>query len=332
MRGVRVVHVLDLTGETVPWDVIASCRACLDIGEVEQRVIVIGSSRAASDAREMGVTVSAQFCPPLGRVDAGVSGMSRAWRDIAAGFEPTAVQTWSVEATKLAEAVCGGVAVIESAPGLMVPGVDVSRREAMRGELGVREGESVVLLATDQAGVGDARRFAGIMGVLELDGIVALGVMSDRTETHGRGVLFLANFKRQWDVTAVRVPPMTMLAAADVVLWDQGDNAQSDSARAAMATGGSARAAACAGIPVVTTDSPLARGIVGPVAEHLIAADGSLPNLAAKIMQLVKDEPLHRRVGETLKASGVGAAMAEQRARLLQRWGGVVRARELVGA
>jgi hypothetical protein len=177
-------------------------------------------------------------------------------------------------------------------------------------------------MATDRPGVGDARRLAGLVGVLHLADIPTVGLASSRSDNFRRAARFLRGFSRAWDVIPLASPPHLVLAAADVVLYDQGDTLTDDSGPG-VPTGGLASAAAAAGIPFVTTNTPIGRRIAGPVGDTVLARTSLMPEFARVTVPLCESAERRAETGARLRAHALSTG--ELLDALMDRWNASMR-------
>lgn len=321
-RPPRVLHVIDLPG--AGWDSLSAAAHCAATlaGEADQRLLLIGDAHAARDAAAFGLIPTYRICPPLNRLAAAVAPLDRLFRSLARVAPVDIVHVWSDSARVICrETLAFTLPITQSDPApfvqlpttAAVPGDRAAIRSAHR----IGDHEVAVLLAADRPGVGDARRFAGLVGILHLAGITTVGLASSRCDNARRAARFLRGFHREWDVIPLSSPPHLSLPAADVVIYDQGDTLTADSGPGPR-TGGIVVAAAAAGIPVVATDSPLARRLLGPLAQNLIAANGLMPELARIMVPLCESRERRETVGRELRA--LSPSFLSPTSTVLQRW------------
>jgi hypothetical protein len=313
-----VLHVVDMPG--AGWDALAAAARCArEIGG-DQRLLLLGDRHAAADAAVFGLAPTRTAAPPLRRLDAAVGTLDRAVAQLHREAPIGLIQVWSDSARILCrETFAYEFPINQEDPGPFVAGATTaasSSREALRAELGIAPHEIAILMATDRPGIGDARRFAGLIGVFHLADFPAVGIASSRTDNYRRAARFLRGFHRAWDVIPVSSPPLTLVAAADIVFYDQGDTLTADGGPG-VATGGAAYAAAAMGLPVFAVNSPVARRLLAPLGGEAIAANGLLPELARVAVPLCQSAACRRDAGERLRAyaPSVVAGAAELAAR-----------------
>jgi len=291
--------VIDFPG--AGWDALAAAAWCARSIACEQRLLLIGDHQASADARWFGLEADFRVCPPMNRLAAGVGPLNRALRDIRAAWPVDALHTWSDSARVICrEILAFDLPIVQEDPAPFATRHPVGTRAAARSALGIADHEAALLLASDRPGVGDTRRLAGLVGVLHLADFPTVGVACTRCDTFRRSARLLRGFGHGWDVIPLRPPPLTALAAADVVLLDQGDTLTADSGPG-HPSGGVVFAAGAAGIPVVAVQSPLVRRLLGPLCDTLCAKDGSLPELARVALPLCTDAAARARAGSLLR-------------------------------
>lgn len=294
-----MLHVIDLPG--AGWDALAAAARCVQTLAADQRLMLIGDSHAAADAAAFGLKPDYRLCPPLNRLPAAVGPLDRTLKSVAAVWPIDIVHVWSDSARVLCRQTVGySLPITQEDPAPFTPSPRPLARAAARAALGIAEHETALLLAADRPGVGDARRFAGLVGVLHLAEYAAVGIASARSDTYRRAARFLRGFNHAWDVVPLHTPPHVTLAAADIVIYDQGDSLTAD-AGPGPRTGGIILAAGALGIPVVTTPSPLSRRLLGPLAQELIAGDGAMPEIARLTVPLCTDADRRHAAGERLR-------------------------------
>jgi hypothetical protein len=292
-----VLHIIDMPG--AGWDALAAAERCARTLDADQRLLLIGDKDAAADAAAFGLEADYRLCPPLNRLAAAVSPFDRLLKDASRSWPVDLVHVWSDSARVLCRETIGfDLPIVQEDPAPFVK-TTVGREEA-RAALGIAPGEVALVLASDRAGVGDARRFTGMVGVLSLAEYNVVGVACTRSDTFRRAARFLRGFMHHWDVVPVSTPPHTSLAAADIVCYDQGDSLTAD-AGPGPRTGGVVFAAGALGIPVVTTPSPLSRRLLGPLAPDLITASGAMPEVSRLTLPLCSDAAHRAEVGGRLR-------------------------------
>jgi hypothetical protein len=295
-----VLHVIDLPG--AGWDALAAAANCAAALDNRQRILLIGDGQAGRDAAAFGLAPARRLCPPLNRLSTAVGPLDLAFKELDRESPIDVVHVWSDSARVLCrEALAYTFPITQEDPGRFVLTTQTCPRAAARAALGVADHETAILLASDRPEVGDARRLAGLVGILHLAEHATVGLASSRSDNFRRAARFLRGFNRDWDVIALSTPPHLSLAAADIVLYDQGDTLTAD-AGPGPRTGGVVVAAAAAGIPVVAVDTSLTRRLLGPLAGELLAPSGLLPDLARALVPLSQNSDRRTEVGRRLLA------------------------------
>lgn len=312
----RVLHIIDLPG--AGWDALSAAAHCAETLETDQHLLLISDSDSCADAASFGLRPDYRICPPLNRLAAAVAPLDRLFRALAAAAPVDVIQVWSDSARVLCRETLGyTVPIVQEDPSAFVRPIDLDQRASARAALRITDHETAVLLAADRPGAGDARRHAGLVGILHLANIPTVGIASSRCDNARRAARFLRGFHRAWDCISVPTPPHVSLAAADIVLYDQGDTLTSDSGPGPR-TGGIAIAAARAGLPVIAVDTPLTRRLIGPLGPSLLAHSGRMPEIARVLVPLCESTERRRTIGEELKAHA--ATLCTPTSSLLSRW------------
>lgn len=297
-----VLHVIDLP--SAGWDALASAALCARELNVSQRLVLIGDRRAGADAAAFGLAPDRHLSPPLRSLTTAVRLLDRAVTELHRESPIGVVHVWSDSARVLCRQTIGYTyPLTQEDPGPLVPSPTaqaLAARATLRAELGISDNEVALLLATDRPGVGDARRFAGLVGVLHLADIPTVGLAPARSDYFRRAARFLRGFNRAWDVIPLRSPAHLVLAAADAVFYDQGDTLTAAGGPGAP-TGGLAFAAAAAGIPVVTIDSPLGRRLAGPLGGEVLARTSLMPEFARVTVPLCESAQRRAETGARLR-------------------------------
>ncbi len=313
-RRRRVLHVVDLPG--AGWDALAAAAHCAQTLPADQRLLLIGDRTATTDAAAFGLRPEYRLCPPLNRLAAAVGPFDRLVRNVSRAWPIDIVHVWSDSSRVLCRETLGfGLPLVQEDPALFTPGTLPNDRAGVRSSLGIAPHETAVLLASDRPGVGDTRRFTGLIGLLALAELPAVGIASSRGDSFRRAARFMRGFHRHWDVIAIGSPPQAALAGADMVIYDQGDSLTAD-AGPGPRTGGIVLAAGALGIPVVTTDSPLARRLTGPLAPRALAKGGALPEVATLTLPLATNPNLRASAGRELRDHAATLAAPQ----LMDRW------------
>lgn len=310
----RVLHVIDQPG--AGWDALAAAARCAQTLPADQRLLLIGDRTAAADAAAFGLRPDYRLCPPLNRLAAAVGPFDRLIKSVSRAWPIDVVHVWSDSARVLCRETMGfSLPLVQEDPAPFAPSVLLQDRANTRSALGVAAHETALLLASDRPGVGDTRRFTGLIGLLALAELAVVGIASSRGDSFRRAARFMRGFQRHWDVIPISAPPQTVLAAADIVIYDQGDSLTAD-AGPGPRTGGTVMAAGALGIPIVTSDSPLAHRLAGPLAQRAIATNGVLPELAKLTLPLATDPSVRAQAGRDLQAHTVSLTAPA----LLARW------------
>lgn len=314
--GPNVLHVIDLPG--AGWDALAAAARCARELPARQRLLLIGDRHAQADAASLGLVPDRSVSPPLGTLATAVAPLDRAFAELDRQTPVEAVHVWSDSARVLCRQTLGyAVPIVQEEPGPLAAPAPIAQRALLRARLGIADDECAVLLATDRAGVGDARRFAGLVGILQLADIPTVGVASNRSNNYRRAARFLRGFGRAWDVIPVSGPPAALVAAADAVMYDQGDTLSADGGPGTP-TGGTALSAALAGIPVVTTTSEVGRSIAGPLQEQVLTRHGLLPEFARVLVPLCESRERRLEVGAALRRHA--RSVSRPLSGVLDRW------------
>jgi len=314
-----VLHIVDMPG--AGWDALAAAARCAATETAEQRLLLIGDHAAAADAAAFGLQPEYRLCPPLNRLPAAVGPLDRLMKSVQRSWPADVVHVWSDSARVLCrETLAYSLPITQEDPAPYAPALAPLDRAKARAAMGVAPHETAVLLAADRPGVGDARRFAGMVGVLALAEYTVVGVASRSSDSFRRAARFLRGFNRVWDVVPLATPPHLAVSGADIVVYDQGDSLVGD-AGPGPRTGGVVHAAAALGIPVITTDSPLARRLLRPLAAELVAPDGTMPEIARLTAPLCADAARRAALGARLR----DLLAHSDRPRMDDRWSAALR-------
>lgn len=301
----RILHVIDLPG--AGWDSLVAARRCAAHLPADQRLLLIGDGQAARDAASLGLAPDYRLCPPLNRLPAVVGPLDALFKAVNRSWPVDVLHVWSDSARVLCrETFAFDIPITQQDPGPLAT-LDTADRERARAALGINQGETAVMLASDRPGVGDARRFTGMIGVLHLCKLPIVGLLSSRSDNYRRAARFTRGFDRVWDIVPFCTPPHCLLPAADVLYYDQGDTLTADAGPGRL-TGGIAYAAALLGIPFVTTPSSLASRVLGPCSDELLAAGGLMPEITEPLMPLCVDPARRLRAGERLRQHALTAS------------------------
>jgi hypothetical protein len=176
------------------------------------------------------------------------------------------------------------------------------------GPVGGAEGWTLIALLGDAAGGADARRFAFALGLLYTTGRRVAGVVPAGAGQRRRAARFVRAHGRQWGLVEWSGPMERAAAACDVALAD-------GSAPAAVL----ATLCAAQGVPVVARDDgDTMAQLLGDVGEACLAAGGGAAAAAAKLLPLVEDAALRRRVGARLRECAARAPGGESFGRTLE--------------
>jgi hypothetical protein len=184
---------------------------------------------------------------------------------------------------------------------LMPPAVSddwPAHRAHIRACLGLRDDELGVLMLADPADKASTRRMCSRVGVLMLGGVSSSLIVpgcSVAPPAHiRRGVRHTARHQHAWDLLASDWPAHSLLPAADLVLWADAEPSLPHGSEPVRVIGGSltARAAMLAGIPVVATDGPVSRAVLGGrfADESALARSERLPAWGAMLMSVCGGE------------------------------------------
>jgi len=310
----RVLHIVDMPG--AGWDALAAAARCAAVESAQQRMLLIGDHAAAADAAAFGLQPDYRLCPPLNRLPAAVGPLDRLMKAVRRSWPVDLIHVWSDSARVLCRETLGyALPITQEDPAPFAPALRPLDRSAARAAMGVAPHETAVLLASDRPGVGDARRFAGMVGVLALAEYAVVGVAPRSSDSFRRAARFLRGFNRAWDIVPLATPPHLAVSGADIIVYDQGDSLVSD-AGPGPRSGGVVHAAGALGMPVITTDSPLARRLLLPLAAELIARNGTMPEIARLTAPLCSDPARRAAVGEKLRT----LLAHTERPRMDKRW------------
>jgi hypothetical protein len=179
-------------------------------------------------------------------------------------------------------------------------------RATHRATLGLSDDELCLLLLTGKPGIGDARSFTGLVGVMELDDHLATGIASDRCGRANRASRFTTAFRR-WDTLLIDTPPVAHLAAADLVLIDRGEDRKVLGESLDASGHLSALRAMLIGTPVIMVASNQTAAWLGDsssIGARLISKDATLPELAKVIVPMLRSSDLRAEIAAWCKARG----------------------------
>lgn len=256
---------------------------------------------------EAALGLAALAAPEIAAVGMMTSSPLRSWRGVAAEW----LQRRALARTPIM--TCGrGLRDAWTAAGASVTGeialpgrvpASLRDRAAVRQELGLEPNEVAVLLLADPPTLGDAKRFAHLLGIMEVCGCPAVGLVGDSVTGWPRAARFVRRFGTDWPFIRFQGPWLDALAAADVVVW----HAHKMPIHAAMPRFGGAPlalAALGAGRPVVTVDHPFTRAALSEIGEaHGLLAAGSVEHRLATVLRgWVGDPPRRAAFAEAGRA------------------------------
>ncbi len=165
------------------------------------------------------------------------------------------------------------------------------RSGALRRALGLAPDEQLVILLADPARAGDARRFAFLVGLLNVGGVRCAGIISSRAHQSPRSLRFIRNCNDGWHVIATDTPLVSLFPACDAALCDfqvpqhHPLYIPREPATTCPSSGPILVAAATsAGLTVVIPDCPFAAELKRDDPNILPAADASPPHIAGAIL------------------------------------------------
>jgi hypothetical protein len=169
-------------------------------------------------------------------------------------------------------------------------------RTAARSELGLADGELLVMLLADPPDAGQARLFVTSVGIMHLANLPAHALIHASATDRYRAVRHTASFDYPWDVLITDQPLATLLPAADIALWHAPH--EPDSGGVLLA-----HAAASLGLPVIAARSEPALWLLDDPAQPALA------------QALLADAPTHPRWAAPLHALGRELGRELERAR-----------------
>lgn len=188
-------------------------------------------------------------------------------------------------------------------------------REEARAALGLHPDEVAIVLLADPPAAADAVRFAFLVGLIHCAGIRVVAITRPGTRGARRSARFVAGHSRRWGLIETDHPLPHVLAAADIAVWDVGDDGVPSSGPLSI------RAAMAAGVPVAAAWRPMAARALGAAASDCLAASDTPQLVAGRMHALAQDAALRARVGEQCRAiAAEGAARDDFRRTLLALW------------
>lgn len=176
-----------------------------------------------------------------------------------------------------------------------------AHRAHLRAALGLEPGDLAVLLLGDPPTAADGRWFASVVGMTQLAGARAVGIVPAMAAQARRGFEFGRLHGRFWESVASDLPPSQLLPAADVACWSIG--CTHPGRQPGLREGGVALAAAAlaCGVPVVAPPHPLARALLAeePAA---IARAARVPDVVQCLLPFADDRAHLRIVSARLAA------------------------------
>lgn len=277
----------------------AACSLCAG---PEDTTLVIGPARALRRAAAAGLRPQAAICPPLARVEFAARAVRRYIR--AAGPFDAAV-CWGGRVGRLAPAVARllpsvRVASFEdasSAASIMPP--DSSRTEVAarrwREARGLSPDDVLIALLDDPASFPSARKFAFILGALEVSGMRPVGLVPSGTSELARARRFRRSVGLRNRLLIADRPLTSILAACDLGLL-LGPVAAPGPARFLLHLAGAA------GVPVITaTDDRLTRDLPGVVRARCLASSDHTTDLGRLLLELTEDRPGREQLSAELR-------------------------------
>ena len=226
--------------------------------------------------------------PETSAIGVVCSSPQRTWRGVGAGW----LQRHALARTPI---ICCGAGLIDSWAAIgaaahreiPLPGRAPGRddRDAVRAALGLERDEVAVLLLADPPDIGEPKRFAHLMGIMEVTGHPAVGLVGDAVGGWPRAARFVRRFGTDWPFIRFQGAWVDALAAADLVVWQT--RAQPMVADAPRRGGAVlAMAALAAGVPVVAVDEPFTRAtMAGLAAAPELLADGQVDHRLASVLR-----------------------------------------------
>lgn len=164
----------------------------------------------------------------------------------------------------------------------------ISRKRA-REALGLEDADVAVLLLADPPAAADAMRFAFQIGLQHVGGVRIVGLLPRGTTNARRGDRFVAGHGRRWGTLASALPIESLIAAADVSVWDAPDDGKPTSGATLLC------ASLAAGVPVVAAAHPISQAMLSALPECL-ARDASTRAVASRLFDFASDGALRTRV------------------------------------
>jgi hypothetical protein len=213
-----------------------------------------------------------------------------------------------------------------------VTGAWSAQRSRLRATLGLGDDELGVLMLADPADRASTRRMCSRVGVLMLGGVTSSLIVPACSVTPSkhmrRGVRHTARHQHAWDLLASDWPAISLLPAADLVLWADAEPLTPHSTTPHRAIGGSltARAAMLAGVPVVATDGPVTRAVLsGHVADaQALARSERLPAWGAMLMGVCGGEDRGQATAPSVRRAALAELGRRQRVIAQQEHGDFV--------
>lgn len=131
----------------------------------------------------------------------------------------------------------------------------------------------------------DSRHFSQVVGITRLGGGPVTALISEFARSIPRAARFVKGFLRTWDMVVHHGPAFTFMPAWDLAVWLQATPGD------ITVTGiPQVLAALARGVPIITTDSPIARAVIGNHPDiRSLAVDYSPPALGSAVLELSQD-------------------------------------------
>lgn len=188
-------------------------------------------------------------------------------------------------------------------------------RDEARAALGLKSDEVAIALLADPPAAADAVRFAFLVGLIHCAGIRVVAITRPGTRGSRRSARFVAGHSRRWGLIETDHPLPNMLAAADIAVWDVGEDGVPSSGPLSI------RAAMAAGVPIAAAWRPMAARALGAAASDCLAASDTPQLVAGRMHALAQDATLRARVGEQCRRIAIESAQRDDfRRTLLALW------------
>lgn len=277
-----------------------ACAVRVRCSSGNEAAVVLGNSKHAGLASGLGLDAPV-ISPPLGRGDL-------AWRPLRAmvkrgGFGE--LRAWSAR-SKAAAVVAGFGAAVVRDHGVPIAGLgstlDIGSRDRTRESLGVAPEWPMVALLADPARLGDARRFAYMIGLLDVAEMPIAGLIDPRAAHLVRARRFHAEARVRWRLRVCPGPLAGALHACELAVVVPPEPVRPPTRWEREGMNHSILRAHALGVPTVGGSAWLDDGVCPPEArDALDAEEGVLLQLARKLSGLLTDPARRAEVASTVR-------------------------------